>query len=117
MDDYKVIRNLFKKDIRNAKSVSWSAYVDKVVNNLDMAKFIRIISNSKSPKNQLWHLKKPDGSFTKSIIDINNLLWDTFCPDSSPIPDKPTEVEMLNLSRRWNSLSKDLPEHFLTRES
>ena len=40
MDDYKVIRTLFKKEIRNAKSVSWSAYVDKVVNNLDMAKFI-----------------------------------------------------------------------------
>ena len=90
-DEYKVSRTLFKKEVRNVKAASWSAYVDGVVNNLDMAKFTR--KNAKNPKNQLRHLKKPDGSCTKSIADINNLLLDTFCPDSSPIPDKPTERE------------------------
>ena len=92
-DEYKVSRTLFKKEVRNAKASSWSAYVDGVVNNHDMAKFIRIISNAKNPKIQTRHLKKPDCSYTKSIADINNLLLDTFCPDSSPIPDKPTERE------------------------
>ena len=112
MDDYKVIRTLYKKEIRNAKSFSWSAYVDKVEDNLDMAKFIRIISNSKSPKNQLRHLKKPDGSFTKSIIDINNLLLDTFCPVSFPIPDKPTEVETSTAADDEIVYQKDLPNIF-----
>ena len=93
-DDYKVTSTIFKKEVRNAKAASWSAYADEVANNLDMVKFIRIISNAKNQKNQLRHLKKPDGNYTKSITDINNLLLDTFCPDSSPIPDKPLDREM-----------------------
>ena len=111
-EDYKVTRTIFKKEVRNAKAASWSAYVDGVANNLDMAKFIRIISNAKNPKNQLRHLKKPDGSYTKSITDINNLLLDTFCPDSSPIPDKPTERETSTAANDGIVYRHNLPNIF-----
>ena len=91
-EEYKALRRLYQKEIYDAKTTSWTKYIDSIDNNNNMAKFMRVIS--KKEKAGLRHLRKPEGEFTESLHQLNDLLLDTFCPDSIPAKGEEKEEGM-----------------------
>lgn len=94
--EYILAKKEFEKGILLAKTTSWKQYCSR--NSQDIfGNFLKVIKDDKSKARMPSTLLKPNGTFTSSIEETNQLLLDHFCPTN--IATKDLNSAMLGYSQ------------------
>ena len=78
---YKKARNEFCSAIRKAKKLAWKSFAQDASNMDGMLRVSRAIFHQRPP--QVGHLRKRDGTYTRTRGEVLETLMDEFFPDST----------------------------------
>lgn len=101
-DNFKDLKNKYKKDCAKAKSNNWKAKMTELEKTKDTARLVKLLENGKTCR--LGSLLKEDGSYTNNLEESNELLMKTHFPECEKNPSQ------MDTAIKWDWLEIDSKE-------
>ena len=104
-EEFEAYKQLYMADVRRSKRKSWKDYLNSIHEPESMNRLIKSLKGSQS--HEIGILRKPDGSFTRSLKESIDLLLTTHFPDSVIISNDMVESPNSFISEHIRSVSNE----------